>query len=76
MPLIPSAAEVRDMLQPYDTGAMRALAQQSGVPFTTLWKVKAGVTRNPGIETVRAFIGYLSAPAGVGAAAHTGDAHE
>lgn len=33
----------------------KALAEASGVPFTTLWKVRTGETRNPGVETVRLF---------------------
>lgn len=34
---------------------MQELAKESGVPFTTLWKIRDGTTGNPGIETVRKF---------------------
>lgn len=34
---------------------VQALSKASGVPFTTLWKIRTGETTNPGIETVRQF---------------------
>jgi len=38
---------------------MQRLAIASGVPFTTLWKVRSGTTTNPGIETVGKFLPYI-----------------
>jgi len=38
---------------------VKELASKSGVPFTTLWKIRVGPTNNPGIETVRKFIDHL-----------------
>lgn len=52
---IPSAQEVRDRLLRLDLAEVRKLAATSGVPFTTLWKVRAGETANPGLDTVRKF---------------------
>lgn len=39
---------------------MQELARLSTVPFTTLWKIRAGLTLNPGIETVRRFYGHIA----------------
>ncbi len=38
---------------------LEKLAELSGVPFTTIYKVKRGETTNPGIETVRQFMPYV-----------------
>lgn len=59
---IPGAAEVRDRLARLSYAQMRALAAASGVPFTTLWKVRTGETKNPGVETVRQFWPSIPAP--------------
>ena len=50
---IPSAADVRGWLEPLDNSQLQRLATLSGVPFTTLWKVRSGETGNPRLETVR-----------------------
>lgn len=34
---------------------VQQLSRDTGVPFTTLWKIRDGTTLNPGIETVRLF---------------------
>ena len=60
---IPSAADVRDRLTRLSHAQMKALAASSGVPFTTLWKVRTGETKNPGVETVRQFWPHIPAPA-------------
>lgn len=51
--VIPSAGEVRSRLQALEPGQLEALAQRSGVPVTTLIKVRNGQTANPRLETVR-----------------------
>jgi hypothetical protein len=56
---IPSAAEVRKRLCGIELAEVRALAVSSGVPFTTLWKLRSGETENPGIETVRKFYALI-----------------
>lgn len=53
---IPSAAEIRTLLASLGHAQIQRLATDSGVPFTTLWKVRDGTTDNPRIETVRAFL--------------------
>lgn len=62
---IPAAADVQAALMRLGHAQMHELSKLSGVPFTTLWKVRAGDTANPGIETVRKFMPHLaSAEAG------------
>lgn len=57
---IPSAQEVRQRLEPLSFAQMQALAALSGVPFTTLWKVRNGVTEDPRLETVRQFMPHIA----------------
>jgi hypothetical protein len=57
---IPSAAEVRLRLEKLPHAELKGLACASAVPFTTLWKIRSGETRNPGIETVRQFLPLLT----------------
>ena len=59
---IPSTAQVRLQLQGLPDNGLREVADKSGVPFTTLWKIRAGETVNPGIETVRKFYHFLAEP--------------
>ena len=56
---IPSAAAVRTALEGLGHAEIVSLSRMSNVPFTTLWKVRAGETANPGIETVRRFWHYI-----------------
>lgn len=56
---IPSADELKTRLAPLGHKDVRELSQASGVPFTTLLKVKDGTTTNPGVETVRKFWPHL-----------------
>ena len=53
---IPSAADVRVALSPLTHSQLAKLSDLSEVPFGTLWKVRTGVTKNPGIDTVRKFL--------------------
>lgn len=57
---IPSAEAVRAALAPLSLKQLEKLAELSGVPFTTIYKVKRGETRNPGIETLRQFMPHLN----------------
>ena len=50
---IPTPADVRGRLELLGHAQMQALARDSGVPFTTLWKIRSGETDNPRLETVR-----------------------
>ena len=56
---IPTAAEIRERLSPLTTAQTQALAEASDVPFTTLLKIKNGVTDNPRIDTVQQFYGLI-----------------
>jgi hypothetical protein len=56
---IPSSLEVRAQLEMLGYGEVQALVSASGVPFTTLWKIREGETVNPGLETVRKFLPHL-----------------
>ena len=56
---IPTSAAVRARLEVLGHAQMQALARDSGVPFTTLWKIRSGETDNPRIETVRQFYAAL-----------------
>jgi hypothetical protein len=58
---LPSVAEVRAKLEVLSHASMQRLAKLSGVPFTTIWKIRDGTTRNPGIETVGQFLPHLAA---------------
>lgn len=58
---IPTAAEVQAQLMRLGHAQMHELSRLSGVPFTTLWKVRAGDTTNPGLETVRKFMPHVKA---------------
>ena len=55
---IPSGDQLRALLEGLDHAQMQRLALVSGVPFTTLWKVRDGSTTNPRIETVRTFLNH------------------
>jgi predicted transcriptional regulator len=52
---IPSLQTIRERMKDMGHAEVQALAKKSGVPFTTLWKIKVGPTANPGVETVRKF---------------------
>lgn len=56
-----SAEEVRTALSPLGMAQIDRLAILSGVPPTTIYKIKRGETSNPGIETVRKFMPHIQA---------------
>jgi predicted transcriptional regulator len=56
---MPTPETVRKQMEPLGYAEMRKLAAESGVPFTTLLKIKSGETENPGIRTVSMFWGHL-----------------
>lgn len=56
---IPSAADVREALAPLTLKQLEKLAELSGVPMHTIYKVKRGDTPNPGLETVRKFAPHI-----------------
>ena len=58
---IPAAVDLQAGLSELGHAQMQELSRLSGVPFTTLWKVRTGETANPGIETVRKFFPFVAA---------------
>jgi predicted transcriptional regulator len=65
----PSAADVRAALDGLTLRQIDELAGLSGVPPTTIYKIKRGETENPGIDTCRKVMQALprmtpQAPAG------------
>ena len=69
LPPIPSSLQIRDALKSLTMAQIDALAAASGVPATTIYKIKRGETGNPGIETVRKFMPHvIAAGAAVSAA--------
>ena len=56
---IPSGDDVRRALAPFSMAQLERLGELSGVPPTTLYKIKRGFTTNPGIETVGKFMPYV-----------------
>lgn len=56
---LPSTEAVRDRLKQLKGIDIDDLAGRSGVPASTLWKIRTGVTPNPGLETVRKFFHLL-----------------
>ena len=57
--LFPSVEDVRRRLQGLKDGEIYKIAELSGVPSSTLWKIRCGATPNPGMETVRKFFHLL-----------------
>jgi predicted transcriptional regulator len=58
---IPTGEDVRERLAPFTIKQLEGIAEASGVPFTTLYKIQRGETANPGIETVGRFWAHLPA---------------
>lgn len=56
---IPSVANIRSALLSLGHAQTQRLAKLSGVPFTTIWKIRDGTTKNPGIETVGQFVPFI-----------------
>lgn len=52
---IPSVSDVKRGLESLSHSGVQELSRISGVPFTTIWKIRDGTTENPGMETVRKF---------------------
>ena len=56
---IPSVEQVRARLLALPQAKIKTIAEYSGVPFGTLMNIRQGGTKNPGLETVRAFFPLL-----------------
>lgn len=57
---IPPLTMIVSRLEKLSQKEVRQLADDSGVPFGTLMNIRQGATKNPGIETVRAFFPLLA----------------
>ena len=57
--MIASAESVREALAPLTLKQLDLLAELSGVPVSTIYKIKLGTTVNPGVETVRLFMPHI-----------------
>lgn len=58
---IPSPQEVAASLQSLGHAQIQRLAQLSGVPFTTLWKIRSEETEDPRLGTVVKILPHLKA---------------
>ncbi|MBP7501191.1 MAG: hypothetical protein KA784_00225 [Aquabacterium sp.] len=56
---IPSTADIRASLAVFSRKQLDDLGELTGVPATTIYKIKRGVTLDPGIETVRKLLPHL-----------------
>lgn len=65
---LPPLAKIRSRLRRMGDAELMRLAEDSGVSFSTLKKVKVGDVKNPGYETVRAFCSVLPGEGGEGEA--------
>ena len=68
---IPPMAVVRARLLLLRDAEIDRMAADSGVPASTLRKIRQGVTPNPGFETVRKFFHLLPVPTDTQAAEPT-----
>jgi predicted transcriptional regulator len=57
----PSVEDVRAQLAPLSMKQLERLEQLSGVPAPTIYKIKLGDTKNPGVETLRKFVQHIKA---------------
>lgn len=58
---VPSIEQIREALQPLTLKQLEALEKLSGVPATTIYKIKRGETTNPGVETIGRFLPHVQA---------------
>jgi predicted transcriptional regulator len=52
---LPTFSDLKGRLAGMTHAEVQKLATQSGVPFMTLWNIRAGNTKNPRLETLRKF---------------------
>lgn len=61
IPPLPTTAQVRDALLKLRNPQLEKLAQLSGVPLGTIWKIRGGLSKNAGLDTVQRFQPYVEA---------------
>lgn len=57
---IPSPTEVQEALGKLGHAQLQGLHKTTGVPFMTLWNIRSGKTKNPGLSTVRSFWPHIA----------------
>lgn len=57
---IPTVEDVRKALEPLSLRQLGRLAELSGVPVHTIYKIRRGETVNPGIDTVGQFAPHIA----------------
>lgn len=65
IPPVPTLAQVSTALGLLRQPELEKLSELSGVPVATLWNIRSGKSKNPGIVTVAAFQPYVEALASV-----------
>ncbi|OPZ03644.1 MAG: hypothetical protein BWZ09_02314 [Alphaproteobacteria bacterium ADurb.BinA305] len=65
IPPVPTLAQVSTALGLLRQPELEKLSELSGVPVGTLWNIRSGKSKNPGIVTVAAFQPYVEALAAV-----------
>jgi transcriptional regulator with XRE-family HTH domain len=58
---IPSASDIRASLNQLRHAGLQRLAKDSGVSFSTLWRIREGMTDNPGLLTVNKLLPHIAA---------------
>jgi hypothetical protein len=59
--VFPTPSEIKAALANLTHAEILRLAALSGCPFQTLWNVRSGKTRNPGIATVLSYWPHIDA---------------
>lgn len=60
---IPTPAQVRAALKRLSHSQVVDLAKRSGLPFTTVWKIRSGTTTDPRLGTARKVMLHIAAAA-------------
>lgn len=56
---IPTLKSIQKRLKPLTDKQIDTLSELSGISRTQIWRLRSRITRNPGIETVRAILDNL-----------------
>lgn len=61
IPPLPTTAQVRQALLLLRNPQLEKLAKLSGVPHGTIWKIRGGLSKNAGLDTVQRFQPFIEA---------------
>ena len=59
--VIPSVEAVCERLLKLTSAQVQALAHRSGISFSTIDKIRRGITPNPGVNTIAALLPHIEA---------------